>query len=86
MAAFLIVPLPMVILAAVFGLAWATPLALSIVLVLAAWMLTLIDRKMPWYVALLYPVNFGWTIILSIQSIILSKKGKGYQWKGRTVL
>lgn len=86
MVAFLILPLPLVIAAAVFGLAWAMPLALSIALVLSAWILTLIDRGMPWYVALLYPVNFGWTIILSIQSIILSKKGKGYQWKGRTVL
>ena len=82
---FLLLP-PLV---AIFALAAAAPWAwlcvLSVVLVLGAWSTTMIDRNIPWYTAFLYPIQFGWTLILSIRSIVLSKKGKGYLWKGRIV-
>ncbi len=81
----LLAPIPLFPIALAYCHPSALPLGLSILLVLTAWLTTMCDRKIPWYAALLYPVHFTWVIWLSIHSIILSTKGRGYQWKGRIV-
>jgi len=85
MVALLLLPIPACVAAAIVGHQSARPLLVGILLVLSAWSATMADRKIPWYTALLYPVHFGWAVILSIRSIVLSKRGRGYRWKGRTV-
>lgn len=85
MISCLVAPIPLALLALVFGHPAALPLCLSIGLVLGAWMTTMVNRRLPWYTAFFYPIHFTWTIWLSIRSIILSKKGRGYSWKGRIV-
>jgi hypothetical protein len=81
---FLILPLPLRLYLIISGGSW--PLSsLSVLLVFSAWAVTMIDRKLPWYVAFLYPVHFIWIIFLSFRSIFLFKKGSGYLWKGRIV-
>jgi chlorobactene glucosyltransferase len=85
MITFLLLPIPLAITAAIMGSPLLVPLCLGIALVLAAWGITMVDRKLPWYIGFLYPVHFTWVIILSAHSIFLSRKGFGYMWKGRTV-
>lgn len=85
MAALIIIPIPLSIIGLAIGAEWAVPMALGVMLIFIAWLITMIDRKMPWFIAFLYPIHFTWAAILSFRSINLSKKGKGYQWKGRTV-
>jgi len=85
MISFLLLPIPFFAVAALTGHALTKLLGLGVFLVLAAWGITMTDRKLPWYTAFLYPIHFGWVLLLSIHSIILSKKGMGYIWKGRTV-
>ena len=85
MIATLLLPIPLfpVLMSAVPGTAWL--FGLNIVLVLSAWLVTMRNRRLPWYTALFYPIHFSWTIWLSIRSIVLSRRGKGYKWKGRIV-
>ncbi len=85
MVSFLILPIPLTLIAVLTGSSLSVPLGLGVLLVLASWGITMKNRKLPWYTAFLYPVHFSWVLILSIHSIILSKKGLGYIWKGRTV-
>ena len=85
MVALLLAPIPLAIAGFAAGAEWAPVMAVGVALVFTAWLVTMIDRRMPWFIAFLYPVHFTWTLLLSIRSIILSRKGKGYQWKGRTV-
>jgi hypothetical protein len=85
MLAFLVAPIFLAPAALLNGHAAALPLCLNIGLVFSAWLCTMIDRKLPWYTAFFYPIHFSWTIELSIRSIILSKRGRGYTWKGRIV-
>ncbi len=86
MLLFLLMPLVLAPLALYTGHPSALPLFLNIGLVLLAWLLTMLDRKLPWYTAFFYPVHFAWILRLSVRSIVLSKRGLGYIWKGRTVL
>jgi hypothetical protein len=81
----LLMPIPFCVLSILFGVGPALLLGIGISLVLAAWAITMTSRSIPWYVAFLYPVHFSWVIILSIHSIYLAKKGRGYQWKDRIV-
>ena len=85
MISFLILPIPLALAALLTGSAPAGALGLGVLLLLVSWGITMVDRKLPWYTAFLYPVHFTWVLFLSIQSIILSKKGRGYTWKGRIV-
>jgi hypothetical protein len=85
MITFLLLPIPLAMTAAIHGSPLVFPLCLGIALVLAAWGITMIDRKLPWYIGFLYPVHFTWVIILSGHSIFRSRNGFGYTWKGRTV-
>lgn len=83
--AFLLLPIPLAGLAFWGGIPWAAPLAASVLLTLTAWAATMAERRIPWYAAFLYPVHFGWVIILCIRSIVISKRGGGFDWKGRIV-
>lgn len=85
MSVFLLLPIPLVIAALLAGDPASMPLGIGILLVLMAWGITMRNRRLPWYTALLYPVHFIWVIILSVHSIFLSRKGRGYTWKGRTI-
>ena len=85
MLSFLLLPPLVAIFALAAGAHWAWLCVLSVALVFSAWSITMVNRSLPWYTAFLYPIQFGWTLILSYQSIVLSKKGKGYLWKGRIV-
>lgn len=85
MAAFLIIPIPLALAAVLSGSPLAFPLCLGVSLVIAAWSITMADRNLPWYVGLFYPFHFTWVIILSVHSIVLTRKGRGYTWKGRTI-
>ena len=85
MVVLLLLPIPLAITGAFTGNPLSRLLGIGILLVLAAWGITMMDRRLPWYTTFLYPVHFIWAIILSVHSIILSKKGRGYLWKGRTV-
>jgi len=85
MISFLILPVPLAAAALLTGSPLSGILSLGVLLLLTSWGITMADRKLPWYTAFLYPVHFSWVLILSIRSIVLSKKGRGYVWKGRTV-
>ncbi|MCK5735654.1 MAG: glycosyltransferase, partial [Spirochaetaceae bacterium] len=85
MLMFLLLPIPAALIALLTGNHLTGRIGLGVLLVLMAWGATMADRKLPWYTAFLYPVHFTWVLLLSIHSIILSKKGQGYIWKGRTV-
>ncbi len=85
MIVLLLLPIPLAITGAFTGNPLSRLLGIGILLVLAAWGITMMDRRLPWYTTFLYPVHFIWAIILSVHSIFLSKKGRGYLWKGRTV-
>lgn len=85
MLSFLILPIPLTLIAVLTGSSLSVPLGLSVLLLLASWGITMADRRLPWFTAFLYPIHFTWVLILSIRSITLSKRGLGYLWKGRTV-
>ena len=76
-------------LAAVYGIltqaAWTAVIGMGIGLTLLGWLCTMVNRRQPWYLAFFYPAHFFWALCLSVKSIYLSKRGWGYQWKGRTV-
>ncbi len=85
MISFLLLPIPLTVIMLITGHPLSGLLGLGVLLVLTAWGVTMRNRKLPWYTGFLYPIHFSWVLILSIHSIILSKKGRGYVWKGRTV-
>ena len=85
MIACLLAPIPLFPILLCTAPETALLFGLNILLVLAAWLITMRDRKLPWYTALFYPIHFSWTIWLSIRSIVLSRRGRGYRWKGRIV-
>ncbi|MCG8453047.1 MAG: glycosyltransferase [Spirochaetales bacterium] len=85
MFTLLVLPLFLAPLGILLGEPWGIRCLIGCALVLMGWYVTLVNRQLPWWTALLYPIHFTWIIILSVRSIRLSKQGKGYSWKGRTV-
>lgn len=53
---------------------------------LLGWMITLYDRRIPWYVPFFYPVQFAFILFLAWKSLIDDVTGHGTNWKDRKVL
>lgn len=66
-----------------FGSIYGWVFLLASLLFLFSWMLTLLDRRMAWYAAFLYPIQMLFIIFCAWKSVFL--KNKGYEWKGRFV-
>ena len=58
---------------------------LPITVFFTMWIMVLKNRKVPLYIAFLYPILFILLIIISIISTIKTGFGKGADWKGRLV-
>lgn len=59
--------------------------ALPVTVFLTMWLIVLKNRKVPLYIAFLYPILFILLIIISIISTLKTGFGKGAFWKGRLV-
>ncbi len=59
--------------------------SLCVALFLAAWMLALYDRGLPWWSPLLYPVMFLHLLYMAWWSIAQAFGGRPVIWKGRTL-
>ena len=58
---------------------------LCVVLFLAAWMLALYDRGLPWWAPLLYPIMFLHLLYMAWWSIAQAFSGRAVVWKGRAL-
>jgi chlorobactene glucosyltransferase len=58
---------------------------LCVALFLAAWMLALYDRGLPWWSPLLYPVMFLHLLYMAWWSIAQAFSGRSVVWKGRAL-
>ncbi len=56
-----------------------------VVLFLAAWMLALYDRGLPWWSPLLYPIMFLHLLYMAWWSILQAFSGRAVLWKGRAL-
>lgn len=60
-------------------------LIINVVLSCISWMMIFITRKLPIYIAFIYPVVHLNLLYIALVSWIRSEQGKGYVWKGRLV-
>ncbi len=81
----LLLPLPLSIVLLCLGYMNALWLFIGALLYFATWLAVCIDRKLPIYIAFLYPVLFYNLLVLIISSGIRTHKKKGFEWKGRIV-
>jgi len=58
---------------------------LCVILFLAAWMLALYDRGLPWWAPLLYPIMFLHLLYMAWWSILQAFSGRAILWKGRAL-
>ncbi|HVP19845.1 MAG TPA: glycosyltransferase family 2 protein [Spirochaetia bacterium] len=58
---------------------------LCVILFLAAWMLALYDRGLPWWAPLLYPIMFLHLLYMAWWSILQAFSGHAIVWKGRAL-
>ncbi len=56
-----------------------------VLLFLAAWMLALYDRGLPWWAPLLYPIMFLHLLYMAWWSIVQAFSGRAVLWKGRAL-
>jgi chlorobactene glucosyltransferase len=59
--------------------------SVCVILFLAAWMLALYDRGLPWWSPLLYPVMFLHLLYMAWWSIAQAFSGRAIVWKGRAL-
>jgi chlorobactene glucosyltransferase len=59
--------------------------SLCVMLFLAAWMLALYDRGLPWWSPLLYPIMFLHLLYMAWWSIARAGSGRAILWKGRAL-
>jgi len=59
--------------------------SVCVILFLAAWMLALYDRGLPWWSPLLYPVMFLHLLYMALWSIARAFSGRAVLWKGRSL-
>ena len=57
----------------------------NLVLSFLSWLMIFATRKLPLYIAVLYPLVHLNLLYIALVSWIRSKQGKGYVWKGRLV-
>ena len=74
--------LPVLILTGNPGIQFAS---VCVVLFLAAWMLALYDRGLPWWSPLLYPLMFLHLLYMAWWSIAQAGRGRSIIWKGRAL-
>ena len=60
-------------------------LIINFVLTFLSWLMTFATRKLPLYIALIYPLVHLNLLYIALVSWIRSEQGKGYVWKGRLV-
>ena len=60
-------------------------LIINVVLSCISWMMIFATRKLPIYIAFIYPVVHLNLLYIALVSWIRSEQGKGYVWKGRLV-
>ena len=61
------------------------PSVIPVALFLLVWSLTLLDRGLPAYHSLIYPVAFANLVFLGVVSTLRTGFGRGVEWKGRLV-
>jgi len=61
------------------------PSAVPVILFILVWSLTLADRGLRPYHALIYPIAFANLVLLGIVSTLRTGFGRGIEWKGRLV-
>lgn len=61
------------------------PSAVPVLAFLFVWGLTLLDRGLPAYHALAYPVAFANLVVIGLVSTLRTGFGRGIEWKGRLV-
>ncbi len=74
--------LPVLILTGDPGIQFASR---CVILFLAAWMLALYDRGLPWWAPLLYPIMFLHLLYMAWWSIAQAFSGREVLWKGRAL-
>ena len=82
---FVVLPLLLLPLQLVTGDPGARSTAAGVLLLLAAWALTLYDRGLPWWAPLLYPLQFVHILYMAWRGFGLVSSGRGIVWKGRVV-
>ena len=60
-------------------------LMINIVFSFLAWLMIFITKKIPFYIAFIYPLIHLNLLYIALVSWIRSEQGKGYVWKGRLV-
>jgi len=61
------------------------PSVVPVLLFLLVWGLTLLDRGLPAYQALLYPLAFANLVLIGFVGMLRTGFGRGIEWKGRLV-
>ncbi len=82
---FVMLPLALLPVQALIGIAGADRSLLCVGLFLFAWALVLYDRGLKWWVPFLYPILFGHLLYMAWWSFAQSVTGHGVVWKGRTL-
>jgi chlorobactene glucosyltransferase len=60
-------------------------LRLSVLLSMFTWFVVALERKLPWYIPLLYPVIYVNTLSAAWRAHRIFSQGRGIEWKGRIV-
>jgi len=61
-------------------------LILGLMIFFFVWVMVFIDRKVPWYAVLLFPMQMAVLIYIAWTSVYNQRSGKGHIWKGRKFL
>jgi len=84
--AFMLMPPLVAVVLAIAGIPLPVTLIIGLLILAVSWSLVLIDRRVPFYAILLYPMQFAVLIYIAFISVHNQKSGKGHIWKGRKYL
>jgi chlorobactene glucosyltransferase len=84
--AFMLMPPLVAVGLAIAGIHLPTTLIVGLLIVAVSWSLVLIDRRVPFYAILLYPMQFAVLIYIAFISVHNQRNGKRHIWKGRKCL
>ena len=68
------------------GVTIPVTLIAGLIVFYSVWSLVFIDRKVPFYAVLLFPLQMGVLIYIAWMSVHTQRSGKGHIWKGRKFL
>ena len=84
--AFMLMPPLLAAGLAIAGVPLPATLVIGLLILAASWSLVLINRRVPFYAILLYPMQFAVLIYIAFISVHNQRSGKGHIWKGRKFL